>query len=290
METVYIPTETWEDITMTEMLAQFEVLFSYVFIRRALVVGILVSLCAALLGISLVLRRFSMIGDGLSHVGFGALALAAALGVTPLPVAIPIVILAAFFMLWLNEHGHMQGDAAIALLSSSALAIGVLISTLSGGMNTDLGSYMFGSILAISKGDMILSVIVSGIVLLLYAFCYHPLFSVTFDESFATATGTRTERYNLLLSTLTALTVVTGMRLMGTLLISPLIIFPALTAMRVCKSYRGVVVCSMITSVACFVIGLCASFLFSLPTGATIVCVNLVCFLLFSLIGALKKG
>ncbi len=274
---------------MVEMFRQFEILFSYVFIRRALVVGVLVSLCAALLGINLVLRRFSMIGDGLSHVGFGALALATVLGIAPLAVAIPVVVLAAFFMLWLNERGRMQGDAAIALLSSSALAIGVLITTVSGGLNTDINSYMFGSILAISEGDMVLSVIVSAVVLLLYAFCFHPLFSVTFDENFATATGTKTERYNLLLSVLTALTVVTGMRLMGTLLISPLIIFPALSAMRICKSYRGVVVCSMITSVVCFVIGLCLSFLFSLPTGATIVAVDLACFLLFSVIGMIKR-
>ncbi len=274
---------------MTEMMEQFRVLFSYAFIQRALAVGILVSLCAALLGISLVLRRFSMIGDGLSHVGFGALALAAVLGFAPLAVAIPVVVLAAFFMLWLNEHGHMQGDAAIALLSSSALAGGVLITMVSGGMNTDLNSYMFGSILAISENDMILSIVVSVIVLLLYAFCYHPLFSVTFDENFASATGTHTGRYNLLLSCLTALTVVTGMRLMGTLLISPLIIFPALTAMRVSKSYRGVVICSMITSVVCFVVGLCLSFLFSLPTGATIVIVNLGCFLAFSLAGVIRK-
>lgn len=275
---------------MTAMFEQLEILFSYVFIQRALVVGILVSLCAALLGINLVLRRFSMIGDGLSHVGFGALALAAVLGLAPLAVAIPVVIVAAFFMLWLNERGHMQGDAAIAILSSSALAIGVLITACTTGMNTDLNSYMFGSVLAISEGDMVLSIVVSVVVLLLYAFCYHPLFSVTFDENFARATGTRANLYNLLLSLLTALTVVTGMRLMGTLLISPLIIFPALTAMRVCKSYRGVVICSMVTSVFCFVSGLVLSFLFSLPTGATIVVVNLACFLVFSAAGALRKN
>lgn len=275
---------------MTAMFEQLEILFSYVFIQRALVVGILVSLCAALLGINLVLRRFSMIGDGLSHVGFGALALAAVLGLAPLAVAIPVVIVAAFFMLWLNERGHMQGDAAIAILSSSALAIGVLITACTTGMNTDLNSYMFGSVLAISEGDMVLSIVVSVVVLLLYAFCYHPLFSVTFDENFARATGTRANLYNLLLSLLTALTVVTGMRLMGTLLISPLIIFPALTAMRVCKSYRGVVICSMMTSVFCFVSGLVLSFLFSLPTGATIVVVNLACFLVFSAAGALRKN
>ena len=274
---------------MTTVFDQLSVLFSYSFIQRALVVGVLVSLCAALLGISLVLRRFSMIGDGLSHVGFGALAIAAVLGTAPLAAAIPATVAAAFFMLWLNERGHMQGDAAIAILSSSALAVGVLVTASTTGMNTDLNSYMFGSILAISTGDMILSVIVSSIVLLLYVLFYHPLFSVTFDENFATATGTKASRYNLLLSLLTALTVVVGMRLMGTLLISPLIIFPALTAMRVCKSYRGVVICSMVTSVLCFFIGLCASFLFSLPTGATIVCVNLACFLCFTAIGALRR-
>ena len=265
-------------------------LFSYVFIQRALVVGILVSLCAALLGISLVLRRFSMIGDGLSHVGFGALALAAVAGLAPLAVAIPVTVAAAFFMLWLNEHGHMQGDAAIAILSSSALAVGVLITACTTGLNTDLNSYMFGSILAISRTDMILSVVVSVIVLILYALCYHPLFSITFDENFARATGAKASLYNTVLSVLTALTVVTGMRLMGTLLISPLIIFPALTAMRVCKSYRGVVICSMVTAVLCFVLGLVLSFLFSLPTGATIVVVNLLCFCGFSAVGAVRKS
>ena len=275
---------------MQTWLESLSVLFSYHFIQRALVVGVLVSLCAALLGISLVLRRFSMIGDGLSHVGFGALAIASVLGFAPLAVAIPVTIAAAFFMLWLNEHGHMQGDAAIAILSSSTLAVGVLVTATTTGMNTDLNSYMFGSILAISTEDMILSIIVSFVVLLLYAVFYHPLFSVTFDENFARATGTRASRYNLLLSLLTAMTVVVGMRLMGTLLISPLIIFPALTAMRVCKSYRGVVVCSMVTSVVCFIVGLCASFLFSMPTGAAIVCVNLICFLGFTLLGALKKA
>ncbi len=271
------------------MIELLSALFSYTFIRRALVVGVLVSLCAALLGINLVLRRFSMIGDGLSHVGFGALAIAAVLGVAPLAVAIPIVIVAAFFMLWLNERGHMQGDAAIAILSSSALSVGVLITASTTGMNTDLNSYMFGSILAISLEDMILSVIVSVVVLGLYAFCYHPLFSITFDESFASATGTKASLYNMILSLLTALTVVTGMRLMGTLLISPLIIFPALTAMRVCKSYRGVVLFSMIESVACFIFGLLVSFLFSLPTGATIVCVHLAVFCVTSLLGAIGK-
>ena len=274
---------------MMEFMSQLSVLFSYSFIQRALVVGILVSLCAALLGISLVLRRFSMIGDGLSHVGFGALAIAVVLGASPLAVAIPFTVAAAFFMLWLNERGHMQGDAAIAILSSSALAIGVMITATTTGMNTDLNSYMFGSILAISKSDMVLSIVVSAVVLVLYALFYHPLFSVTFDENFATATGTKASRYNLLLSLLTALTVVVGMRLMGTLLISPLIIFPALTAMRVCKSYRGVVICSMITSVLCFFVGLCTSFLFSFPTGATIVCVNLVCFLGFTVVGFVRK-
>ena len=166
---------------MTTILDQLSVLFSYSFIQRALVVGVLVSLCAALLGISLVLRRFSMIGDGLSHVGFGALAIAAVLGTAPLAAAIPATVAAAFFMLWLNERGHMQGDAAIAILSSSALAVGVLVTASTTGMNTDLNSYMFGSILAISTSDMILSVIVSSVVLLLYVLFYHPLFSVTFD-------------------------------------------------------------------------------------------------------------
>ncbi len=271
------------------MLAFLNALTSYTFLSRALIVGVLVALCAALLGVSLVLKRYSMIGDGLSHVGFGALAVALALGVTLMAFAIPVVVLAAFLLLRISENNKIKGDAAIALIASSALAIGVIVTSLSGGMNADINSYLFGSILAMSEGDVYLSVGLSVVVLVLYLLFYHRLFAVTFDETFARATGTRAGLYNMLLAILTAVTVVVGMRMMGALLISSLVIFPALTSMRVCRSYRGVMVCSAVLSVVCFVVGLAASYLVGTPTGATVVVVNLVSFLLFAAVGRLRK-
>ena len=218
-------------------------MFSYSFIARAFLVGIPVALCAALLGVSLVLKRYSMIGDGLSHVGFGALAVAAALNLAPLEVAIPIVVVAAFLLLRLSENSKIKGDAAIAIISSSALAIGVIIATLNKGMNTDINSYLFGSILATTEQDAVLSLVLSAVVIVLFVFFYHKIFAVTFDESFARATGTRANIYNMVIALLTALTIVVGMRIMGTLLISSLIIFPALTSMRLCKTFRSVILC-----------------------------------------------
>lgn len=264
-------------------------MFSYSFIARAFLVGIPVALCAALLGVSLVLKRYSMIGDGLSHVGFGALAVAAALNLAPLEVAIPIVVVAAFLLLRLSENSKIKGDAAIAIISSSALAIGVIIATLNKGMNTDINSYLFGSILATTEQDAVLSLVLSAVVIVLFVFFYHKIFAVTFDESFARATGTRTNIYNMVIALLTALTIVVGMRIMGTLLISSLIIFPALTSMRLCKTFRSVILCSAVLSVICFVVGMSASFLYETPTGASIVAANIAAFLLFWLASLLRR-
>jgi len=260
-------------------------LFQYDFLWRALVVGLLVTLCSALLGVPLVLRRYSMIGDGLSHVGFGALAIAAALHWAPLPVSIPAVILAAFLLLRADSV-KLRGDAAIALLSTSCLAVGVLAVSL-GGSNIDLMNYMFGSILVLDGTDVALSLALSAVVLTGFGWFYHRVFSVTFDETFARATGIRTGWYQLLMAVLTSCTVVLGMRMLGTLLISSLVIFPALISMRVCKSFRSVVLCSAAVSVVCFLLGFGASCLGArgLPTGATIVAVNLCAFGLFSLLG-----
>ena len=269
---------------MTELIN----MLSYHFMQRALVVGILVSLCAALLGVSLVLKRYSMIGDGLSHVGFGALAIASALNLAPLAVAIPTVIVAAVLLLRLSQNSRVKGDAAIAIISSSALAIGVISVSLSTGMNTEVSSYMFGSILSLSRSDAILSVVLSAAVLALFALFYPRLFAVTFDETFARATGTRTELYNTLLAVLTAVTVVLGMRMMGALLISSLIIFPALSAMRVCRSFRAVIGCSALVSGVCFVAGNSASYFIETPTGASIVAANLLAFAAFSAAGRRK--
>lgn len=271
------------------MKYSIEEIMSFVFMQRAMIVGIPVALCAALLGVSLILKRYSMIGDGLSHVGFGALALAAAMNLAPLKVAIPIVIISAFFLLRISRNSKINGDSAIAIVSSSALAIGIVVTSASGGLNTDLYSYLFGSILALSRDDVILSLILCSIVLFIYIFFYHKIFSVTFDESFSLATGTNAGVYNMVIALLTALTVVLGMQIMGTLLISSLIIFPGLSAMRVFKSYRSVVVSASVQSVICVTAGLILSFYFETATGATIVCVNLVCFLIFSVIGLIRS-
>jgi zinc transport system permease protein len=235
-----------------------------------------------LLGVSLVLKRYSMIGDGLSHVGFGALSVSLALGLAPLEVSLPVVTVTAFLLLRLSERSVIKGDAAIALISSSAIAVGVIVVSLTTGMNVDVYNYMFGSILAMSESDVVLSAGVSAAVLVLYLLFYNKIFAVTFDESFARATGTKAGRYNMLIALLTALVIVVGMRMLGALLISSLIIFPALTSMRVFKSFRSVVVCSAILSVVCFCIGILISFLWSVPVGASIVVVNLAAFCVFS--------
>lgn len=259
-------------------------LFSYTFIVRALIVGTLVALCAALLGVSLVLKRYSMIGDGLSHVGFGALSVSLAMNLAPLEVSLPVVAVAAFLLLRLSERSLIKGDAAIALVSSSAIAIGIIVVSMTTGMNVDVYNYMFGSILAMSESDVILSIGVSAVVLTLYVLFYNKIFAVTFDENFARATGIRAGRYNMLIALLTALIIVVGMRMMGAMLISSLVIFPALTAMRVFRTFRSVVVCAAITSVACFAIGIFISFVWPVPVGAGIVVVNLVIFCVFTLI------
>ena len=264
-------------------------MFSDPFMQRALIAGVLVSLCAALLGVSLVLKRYSMIGDGLSHVSFGALAIAVALGVTPLYFSIPVVIAAAFLLLRVADNPHWNSDAAIAAMSASSLAIGILVISRTTGMTTDVDNYMFGSVLAMSREDVALSVVLCAAVLTLFILFYHKLFAVTFDESFSRATGLKVERYNTLLAILTALTIVLGMRMMGAMLISSLVIFPALTAMRLFKSFRGVVICSAVTSVACFCAGLTASFALSTPVGASVVAANLGLFLLACLAAALRK-
>lgn len=272
------------------MLEYIGEMFSYPFMARAFVAGILISLCAALLGVSLVLKRYSMIGDGLSHVGFGALAIASALNVAPLAVAIPVVVCAAFLLLRLSESGKIKGDAAIAVVSTGALAIGVMVVSLSTGMNSDLNSYLFGSILAMSKEDVVLSVVLSIAVLVLYIFFYEKLFAVTFDESFAKATGMKTGIYNTLLAILTAIVVVLGMRMMGALLISSLMVFPGLTAMRVFKSYRAVMISAVIFAVFGFCVGMTISFLLGTPAGASIVVTDLVVFVICSVIGRVREG
>ena len=265
-------------------------MWEYPFMVRALAVGLLVSLCAALLGVSLVLKRYSMIGDGLSHVAFGAMAVAVAVGWAPLLVAIPVVMVAAFLLLRLGQNSRVRGDAAIGMLSAVCLALGVTVLSLSSQRNVDIQNYMFGSILSMSSGDVTLSVVLSIVVMILFAVFYNRIFAVTFDETFARATGTKAGIYNMLIALLTALTIVLGMRMMGAMLISSLIIFPALTSMRVCKRFRSVIICSAVVSAVCFFAGISSSYALSTPAGASVVVANLVAFLIFAAVGAIRDA
>ena len=248
-------------------------MFNYTFIIRAFIVGLLISLCAAMLGVNLVLRKNAMISDGLSHVSFGSFAIV--LGVAPLYLAVPVAIIAAVAILKLNNNHHIHGDGAIAVLSSSSLAIGIMAISLTSGVNTDINNYLFGSILSLNNQDMIISIVLSLVVLILYVFSYHKMFALTFDEDFAKSTGINVEFYNIIIAILCSLTIVLGMRMMGALLISSLTIFPCLTSMYFCKDFKRLVISSAILSSICFIIGLSISYLYAAPTGASIVIVNL---------------
>ena len=268
--------------TVIEML-------SYPFMTRAFLVGSLVALCSALLGVSLVLKRYSMIGDGLSHVGFGAMAIAAAMNAAPLTVAIPVVIVAAILLLRISGNAKIKGDAAIALISTTSLAVGVMVISLTTGMNTDVYNYMFGSILAMSAEDVKLSLVLSVFVLILFIVFYHKIFAITFDETFARATGVKAGVYNTLIAVITAVTIVNGMRMMGALLISSLIIFPALTSMRVCRTFKSVIINAAIVSVVCLIAGVTLSYVAATPAGASVVLANLVMMVLYTVVGAVKN-
>ena len=259
-----------------------------VILLPALIAGIAVSLCSSLLGVSLVLKRCSMIGAGLSHVGYGTLCIAVALGWAPMQVTIPVVILAAYILLRLSENSRIGGDTAIALFSTSALALGILASS-KANLTTDVSHYMFGSILAMTRSDVIFSVILSACVILVYVLFYDKIFAVTFDENFARATGLNVQFYNLLIAVLTAVTVVLGMMMMGALLISSLMIFPAVTAMRLNRHFRGVVLTAVLVSVGCFLAGLFVSLWIDTAVGASVILVNLLVFIAASLISELRK-
>lgn len=268
--------------TVIEML-------SYPFMTRAFLVGSLVALCSALLGVSLVLKRYSMIGDGLSHVGFGAMAIAAAMNAASLTVAIPVVIVAAILLLRISGNAKIKGDAAIALISTTSLAVGVMVISLTTGMNTDVYNYMFGSILAMSAEDVKLSFVLSVFVLILFIVFYHKIFAITFDETFARATGVKAGVYNTLIAVLTAVTIVLGMRMMGALLISSLIIFPALTSMRVCRTFKSVIINAAVISVVCLIAGVTLSYVAATPAGASVVLANLVMMVLYTVVGVVKN-
>ena len=255
---------------------------------RALIVGFFVALCAALLGVTLVLKRLSMIGDGLSHVGFGALAVALALNWAPLMVAMPVVMAAALLLLRLSENSSIKGDTAIALFSSSALAIGLLVVN-RGHVNVNISSYLFGSILAINSADAVLSVVLAIGVLAVFMFFYHKIFAVVFDEEFVSATGLSAAFYKTVIGLMTAVTIVSGMRIMGTLLISSLVIFPGVSSMRVFGSFRGVTCGAMVISVINFFVGMIVSLTWNLQPGPSIVLVHTVVFAVIWLISGIKR-
>lgn len=277
------------------MFEMLQIYFSYPFVRYAFLTGILIALSSSLLGVSLVLKRFSFIGDGLSHVAFGAMAVATVLDVgNDTAVVLPVTILAAVLLLRTGQHARLKGDAVIAMISVGALALGYLFLNLfsrSANLTGDVCSTLFGStaILTLSRTDVWICVLLSAFVVFFFVIFYHRIFAVTFDETFARATGMKVERYHLLIAAVTASVIVLAMKLAGSLLISALIIFPALSAMRLFKSFLGVIAASAVLSVLCAALGLLLSILFSTPTGATVVCMDMVMFGLCSLAGMLLK-
>ncbi|MDR0404940.1 MAG: metal ABC transporter permease [Oscillospiraceae bacterium] len=259
--------------------------FYYPFALKALIVGGLVSICAALLGSILVLKRHSLIGHSLADIGFASTSLAVSLGLTsPLIVSMPVVVACSFFIMYLSQNKKIHGDIVIGIFSTSSLAIGVLIASLSQGLGRDVYTYMFGSILVMDDFDVAVSVLLSLIVLGLFFIFYNRLFLVTSDEVFAKSYGININFYHFLISSLTALTIVVGMRMMGTLLISSLVIFPSITAKRVARSFKSLMILSSVVSFVCFTVGLLVSFQFNIPTGASIVLANLLAFMMFCLI------
>ena len=280
---------------MSNVFEQLTYYLSFPFVRYALIVGTLVALCSSLLGVTLVLKRYSFIGDGLSHVAFGAMAVAAVLNLQDhnTLVVMPITIISAIILLKSGQNSKIKGDAAIAMLSVSALAIGYMLMNVfskSANVSGDVCSTLFGStsILTLTFKDVVVCVVLSIIVLVAFVLMYNRIFAITFDEDFATATGIRTKLCNMILAIMIAVVIVLGMNLVGSLLISALIIFPALSAMRVCNTYRGVIIVSAIISVVCALIGMVMTILFSTPVGATIVVVDLVFFCIFVIIGKLR--
>ena len=263
-------------------------MFSYSFMVRAFITGLFISACASIIGVSLVLKHYSMMGDGLSHVGFGTLAIAVVLNQSPLYLSLPVVMLCAFLLLSLSKRSKIHADAAIALISTSALALGVMLLSVTTGMNTDVCNYLFGSILGMKISDMYLTISLCSVIIVLYVLFYPKIFAITFDETFAKASGLKVKYYNLALALMSAVIITLGMRMMGALLISNLIVIPALTAMRVCRSFKNVVLYSLAISLFCFAAGLYVSYEFSTPTGASIVLINVALFLIHVVIEKLR--
>ncbi|MFA5130403.1 MAG: metal ABC transporter permease [Patescibacteria group bacterium] len=252
--------------------------FAYAFIQRAYLAGTCIAALCAMLGLFLVLRKLSLIGDGLSHVSFGAIAIGLFFGIYPLAIAIPIVIVASYAILKLSERTRMYGDAAIGIVSSVGIAVGVTLATLSSGFNVDIFSYLFGNILAISSSEVLLSVILSLIVLFVIIFFYNDLFSTAFDENYARVSGINTRAMNILLSCLTAVTVVLAIKVVGIMLVSALLILPAVTALQLAKGFRMAMISAVLFSILSVLIGITVSFFANIPAGASIILVHTVFF------------
>lgn len=259
---------------MTDFFGLIGESLQYTFMQRAIIVGILIGICSAMLGVFLVLKKFSMIGDGLAHVSFATIAIALTLNASPLYVSIPVVIVASLFILRLNERTKLHGDAAIGLVSSFSVALGVLIVSVSDGFNVDLFSFLFGSILLISEMDVYLSLGLAILIVSAVIFFYHDLFAFTHDEAFAKVMGINTNRMNTLIAILTSITIVLGIRVVGTMLISSMIIFPTVTALQIAKSFKWTMILSAFISVLSVILGVIGSYVFNLPSGASIVMVN----------------
>ena len=278
------------------MFETLHMYFQYPFVRYALIVGVLIALCSSLLGVTLVLKRFSFIGDGLSHVAFGAMAIASVLNITNnMLFILPVTVVCAIFLLRAGQNTRIKGDAAIAMISVGALAIGYLLMNLfstSPNISGDVCSTLFGStsILTLTKGEVWLCAILSIVVVAIFILFYNKIFAVTFDENFARATGTRANAYNLLIAVVIAVIIVLAMNLVGSLLISALVIFPALSAMRIFQNFRSVTVCSAVLSVSCAVLGILISILAGTPVGSTIVAMDILAFLICSALGRARGG
>ncbi len=281
---------------MAAMFDKLATYFQFSFVQYALITGVLIALCSSLLGVTLVLKRFSFIGDGLSHVAFGAMAVAAVVGLTnEMLLVMPVTVLCAVLLLRTGQNTKIKGDASVAMISVGALAIGYLLMNIfssSSNLSGDVCSTLFGStsILTLSKTEVWMCVILSVVVVAVFVLFYNKIFCVTFDESFAKATGTKAGLYNLLIAIIIAVIIVLAMNLVGSLLISALVIFPALSAMRVFKSFKSVTLCAAVMSVCCSALGIIISILAGTPVGSTIVAVDIVAFAGFSLTGVILGG
>jgi zinc transport system permease protein len=253
--------------------------FQYGFIQRALIAGSFIGILCSTLGVFLVLRRFSLIGDGLAHATFGSVALALLLKMSPLYVSIPLVMICSVGILKLTERARLYGDAAIGVVSSLGIAGGVMLSSIAGGFNVDLFSYLFGSILSISKAEVVISIVLSVLVILIIIFYYNELLSITYDEDSAKVSGINTKVINLIFVLLTAVTVVLSMKVVGIMLISALLIFPAVTALQIARSFKAVMTVASVSALAAVISGIVSSFFLDLPTGATIVFINFFFFI-----------